>query len=111
MTDIDTLKEALPALAAVVSAVSAYWIARRAATSEVYEVEKQVAEVNRAIAVLKATTVTDRDVRAIVASSLDVLESILTTIETDSKSNSIELRQLLIEIAMVKTRLEHVEKK
>lgn len=113
MNELVTVKEVFPVLtvvaSAVASAVSAYWMARRSASSETLEVERQVAELRRAVSVLKVTAVTDREVRSIVANSLDVIESILRSIEKDAKSNSIEMRQLLIEIAMIKTRLDHVE--
>lgn len=93
----------------VASVVSAYWLARRAASKDTLELERKFNKLRLQIAELASTSQDREGVRALVRESLDNLSVILTTIKQTSDSNSDELREVLIQQGILKEKVHALE--
>ena len=96
MTDLN-VKELLAVIGVVVSAVTAHFTARMAASKEVSDLGKEVADIRVAMQTI--------------SSSLALVESLLSRIESNSKENSDEVRDLLVKLAELRVRIRHIEEK
>ena len=91
----EELKTALAVATATVSIVSAYWVARGTAAKETAEVAKDLATTKEAMAAL--------------GNSLDKIESLLSGVAANDKTNALEYRQLFIDITALKVKVRHLE--
>lgn len=89
--------------------VSAYWLARRAAAKDTLELERKFNKLKAQVAEVATSAQGREEVRALVRESLDSLSVILTAIKQTSDINSDELKEVLIQQAILREKVNALE--
>lgn len=89
--------------------VTAYWLARRSASKENLDLERQLAKLRLQVAQLSGTTQDRNDVKELVRESLDSLSIILKAIKDTADTNSDDLKAVLIQQGVLNEKVQALE--
>lgn len=103
------IKTVISIVSGTVAAVSAYWLARRAASKDTLDLERKFNKLRLQVTELAATAQDREDVKELVRESLDNLSSILKTIKQNADSNSDDLKEVLIQQGILNEKVRALE--
>ena len=103
------VKTVVSVVSGAIGLVSAYWLARRAASKETLELERKFNKLRLQVTELAATAQDREDVKELVRESLDNLSSILTSIKQTADTNSDDLKEVLIQQGILSEKVHSLE--
>lgn len=110
-TEVIGVKTALALGSALVSAVTAYWLAVMRAKKDSTDLEAKIAELRQELATIKSTAQKREDVKEVVKESLDGLIVLLKEIRKTVDSNNEDIKEVLIAQGILTQRVNSLERR
>jgi hypothetical protein len=105
------IKTVLTIISTVAGLVTAYWLARRSASKENLDLERQLNKLRLQVTQLSGSAQDRDDVKVLVRESLDNLSTILNAIKDTSDTNSDDLKAVLIQQGVLNEKVQALEER